>query len=384
MKIVDVCGFYSEAGGGVKSYVRQKFEAARRHGHELIVIAPGAETRREPVDGGQIAWVASPPMPFDANYRMFARGAEVWRILDEAAPDFVEGSSPWRGGWLAGRWPGRAARALVFHQDFVAGYPMTFVDRWMAPAGVDRMFSPYWAYLRRLSSRFDATVTGGEWLAQRLAGFGLANPVSISLGIEAGRFSPTLRDQALQADMLERCGVGPEGKLLIAVGRFHPEKRHRVIIEGFARANAARGDLGLVLAGDGLARAAVERAAARAGNVYLAGAISDRSLLARLYASADLLVHGSAAETYGLVVAEAIASDLAVVVPDRGGAADLARRGRSKLYATGDPASCAASILAALAGEADAPSKPPPGSAVDHFKALFALYERLAAARRVA
>ena len=59
MKIVDVCGFYSEAGGGVKSYVRQKFEAARRHGHELIVIAQGAETRREPVDGGQIAWVAS-------------------------------------------------------------------------------------------------------------------------------------------------------------------------------------------------------------------------------------------------------------------------------------------------------------------------------------
>ena len=351
MKIVDVCGFYSEAGGGVKSYVRQKFEAARRHGHELIVIAPGAETRREP---------------------------------DEAAPDFVEGSSPWRGGWLAGRWPGRAARALVFHQDFVAGYPMTFVDRWMAPAGVDRMFSPYWAYLRRLSSRFDATVTGGEWLAQRLAGFGLANPVSISLGIEAGRFSPTLRDQALRTHMLERCGVGPEGKLLIAVGRFHPEKRHRVIIEGFARANATRGDLGLVLAGDGLARAAVERAAARAGNVYLAGAISDRSLLARLYASADLLVHGSAAETYGLVVAEAIASGLAVVVPDRGGAADLARRGRSKLYATGDPASCAASILAALAGEADAPSKPPPGSVDDHFTALFALYERLAAARRVA
>lgn len=384
MKIVDVCGFYSEAGGGVKSYVRQKFEAARRHGHELIVIAPGAETRRQPVEGGQIAWVASPPMPFDANYRMFARGAGVWRILDEEAPDFVEGSSPWRGGWLAGHWPGSAARALVFHQDFVAGYPMTLLDRFMAPDGVDRMFAAYWAYLKRLSSRFDATVTGGEWLAERLAGFGLANTVSIPLGIEAGRFSPTLRDQALRIDMLEKCGVGPEGKLLIAVGRFHPEKRHRVIIEGFARANAARGDLGLVLAGDGLARAAVERAAARAGNVYLAGAVADPGFMARLYASADLLVHGSAAETYGLVVAEAITSGLRVVVPDRGGAADLARRGRSRLYATGDAASCAAAILAVLADEADAPSKPPPGSADNHFGALFALYERLAVARLVA
>ena len=51
------------------------------------------------------------------------------------------------------------------------------------------------------------------------------------------------------------------------------------------------------------------------------GEIRDRALLARYYASADVLVHGSAAETYGLVVAEAICSGLPVVVPDRGGAA---------------------------------------------------------------
>jgi len=141
-----------------------------------------------------------------------------------------------------------------------------------------------------------------------------------------------------------------------------------------------RPDLGLVVIGDGVARAAVERAAARAGSgVVLAGATADRGALARRYASADALVHGSAAETYGLVVAEAMASGLPVVVPDRGGAADLAPRGRSKVYATGNAGACAAAILAVLDDGGDEPSLPPPTSAEAHFEALFGLYERLCA-----
>ncbi len=317
-------------------------------------------------------------MPFDANYRVFQDAAPVWRAMDQAAPDIVEGSSPWRGGWIAGAWPGRAARALVFHQDFVAGYPMTALDGVMSPAAIDGLFAPWWAWLRRLSARYDVTVAGGEWLARRLAGFGVKAPVAVPFGIETGVFSPGLRDEALRRDLLARCGVRPTGRLLLTVGRFHPEKRQRVIIEGFARARATRPDLGLVVIGDGLARRAVERAAARAGTgVVLTGALADRADLARHYASADALVHGSAAETYGLVVAEAIASGLPVVVPERGGAADLAARGRSKVYATGDAAACAAAILAVLDDGGDPPTRPPPGTAEAHFEALFGLYEGL-------
>ena len=388
MKIVDVSGFYAENGGGVRSYVRQKFTAAAGLGHDLTVVAPGPSDRTEAVVGGRIIWVASPVMPFDANYHMFWGAKAVWRVLDAAAPDVVEGSSPWRGGWMAGNWPeagqpGRAVRALVFHQDFIAGYPYTLLDQVMSRPAIDRLFAGYWRYLRRLSGRFDVTVAGGDWLAERLASFGVHRPAAVPLGVEAGRFSPRKRDAALRRRLLAACGLGEDGKLLLAAGRFHPEKRYPTIIRGFAAAKAKESGLGLVIAGDGLARASVEREARRAGNVHLAGAIADRDLMARYYASADALVHGSGAETYGLAVAEAILSGLPVVAPDTGGAADLAGRGRSELYATGDSAACGKAILRALRrDDARAWPRAPIPSAEDHFTALFDLYQDLIDRRR--
>jgi alpha-1,6-mannosyltransferase len=389
MKIADVSGFYSETGGGVASYVRLKLDLAARWGHEVVVVAPGPADRVEARTGGRIVWVKSPGMPFDANYHMFLARDAVWRVLDREAPDVVEGSSPWRGGWLAGAWPGEAVKSLVFHQDFIAGYPYTLLDGAMSRGGIDRLFGAYWDYVRRLSRQFDVTITGGEWLARRLAGFGIHRPLAVPFGIETGLFSPANRDPGLRRSLLAACGAPADGRLLLAVGRLHPEKRHRAMIEGFARARAVRPDLGLVIIGDGPIRASVESWAGRAGGIRLIGAVADRAHLARCYASADLLVHGSGAETYGLVVAEAIASGLPVVSPDSGGAADLAHRGLSRLYATGDAERCGAAILElleAIDAGATNPSLDPPGSARDHFAALFKLYQSMiddrAASRR--
>jgi len=380
MKIADVSGFYSETGGGVASYVRQKLEMAARWGHEVVVIAPGSESRVEQRLGGRIVWVESPGMPFDANYHMFWGGDEVWRALDREQPDVVEGSSPWRGGWLAGHWPGEAVRSLVFHQDFIAGYPYTLLGGLLSKPAIDRLFGGYWRYVRRLSDCFDVTVTGGDWLAERLKCFHIHNPTSVPFGIETGRFSPDKRDEALRQSLLAACGAPPDGRLLLAVGRLHPEKRHRTLIEAFALARAERPDLGLAIIGDGPLRANVETWANKVGRVHMTGAIADRERLARCLASGDILIHGSGAETYGLVVAEAIASGLAVVSPDSGGSADLARRGLSRVYPTGDAIGCATAILdllTVLEAAAPEPVHNPPGSADSHFAALFELYQGL-------
>ena len=69
MRIVDVCAFYTPAGGGVRTYVERKLAAAPAAGHEIIVLAPG---RRNGVEqrgpGARIEWLESPRLPLDRRY----------------------------------------------------------------------------------------------------------------------------------------------------------------------------------------------------------------------------------------------------------------------------------------------------------------------------
>ena len=63
--------------------------------------------------------------------------------------------------------------------------------------------------------------------------------------------------------------------------------------------------------------------------------MSDRAQLARLLASADALVHGCEAETFCMVAAEARASGIPLIVPDRGAAADQLHPKGGVLYRAG-------------------------------------------------
>ena len=72
---------------------------------------------------------------------------------------------------------------------------------------------------------------------------------------------------------------------------------------------------------------------------FIAGAVRDRGALALMLASADALVHGCEAETFGLVAAEAAASGLPLLVPDRGGACDQLAPGCGIAYRAADPKS---------------------------------------------
>ncbi|MEL7027987.1 MAG: glycosyltransferase [Pseudomonadota bacterium] len=123
----------------------------------------------------------------------------------------------------------------------------------------------------------------------------------------------------------------------------------------------------------------------------MAGVIRDRALLASCLASADVMIHGGAAETYGLVIAEALCSGLPVVTPNTGGAAELAGPGYAETYAPGDPNAFAAAIerilarnRAELSRAALLSAETRIGSPRDHFSRLFDHYEDLIARRAAA
>jgi alpha-1,6-mannosyltransferase len=363
VKLVDVSEFYAERGGGVRTYTHAKLAAGARLGVEVVIVAPGDADREERREGGRVIWVKSPRLVLDPRYHVLLRERAVHAILDAESPDVVEGSSTWTGGAFVARWRGDAVKALVFHQDPVAVYPHSLLDRVVTPTRLDRLAWPWWAYLRRLTASFDLTVVAGEWLAERLREHRVANAVAVPFGIskhaaadhdvsEHGHWTHVASSAdvaSVRPELLRRAGAPADAVLLVAVSRHHPEKRLGTVLRGVARANdrlRARGLPGVALAlfGDGPLRPLVERDARRHGPAFVAGFTSDRTRLRAALASADAFVHGSAAETYGLVVAEALDAGLPLIVPSRGGAADLADPAWSETYPPGDSVGCARAI----------------------------------------
>jgi alpha-1,6-mannosyltransferase len=383
MRIVDVCAFYTPAGGGVKTYVEQKLQAAERYGHEVVILAPGEENGTlRTTGGGRVITMAGPRFPLDRRYGYFNDEAALHDQLDALAPDIVEASSPWGSAAMVARWPGTAPRVLIMHADPLSAYAYRWFSPFASEAMIDRGFDWYWRHLRRLDQRFQLIVSASASLSARLTAGGLHRVATIPMGVTAGVFSPAMRDEALRARMLERCELGPDGLLLLGVGRHAPEKRWPMVIDAVTAASYDR-PIGLVIIGDGRQQARVVRAVANNPHIHLSAPTGDRAMLARLYASADAVVHGCEAETFGMVPAEALASGTPIIVPDSGGASDQYAPGLGEQFKARDGASLCDAIrrfsdngrahYTPGAAEAAARSR----TESDHFDALFASYEKL-------
>jgi alpha-1,6-mannosyltransferase len=345
MRIVDVNEFYSPTGGGVRTYIDRKMGLMDELGHELIVLAPGDETRIEDrPGGGRVHYLASPPLVFDKNYGVLWDRAALTGLLDRYDPDVVECSSPWRAAWMVGDWQGRALKSFFMHNDNMAAYAQRWFENFASHAAIEEAFSWYTRYMARFLAKYDCVLTNGPALEKRLRNRGLHIDAAMSLGIERAHFSPELRDEGLRASLLEQCGLGPDGLLLLGLGRHHPEKRWPLIVDAVERA-AARTDVGLVLIGQGVDTDRIEKRIAGSPHIRLFRPVYDRERLSRITASCDALIHGSEAEPFGLVASEAMASGLPLIVPDTGGCAEVADPHSSELYAARDAQSCAAAIL---------------------------------------
>lgn len=348
MRIVDVNELYSPTGGGVRSYIDRKLAIMPELGHEQIVIAPGREDRVEERPGGaRIYFVKAPGMPFDSNYGLFWDAAPIHRLLDELQPDVVENCTPWRPAKIVADWEGPAIKAWFLHNDNKEAYPKRWFGRIASERTIERAFGWYDRFMGRGMARFDTIVTNGPVLTERLTARGLRVDATMTLGIEKQHFSPVHRSAALRAAMLAQCGLPEDAHLLIGVGRHHPEKQWPMVIDAVRRAGAKL-PVGLILLGLGPDTRTLERHIAQSPHVRLFHPVYDRLQLAAVMASADAFIHGCCVETFGMVASEALASGLPLIVPDRGGAAALARPEYAETYRSSDAYDCAAAIVRLL------------------------------------
>src|SRR6202043_3652117 len=119
-------------------------------------------------------------------------------------------------------------------------------------------------------------------------------------------------------------------RFILLVGRLVPEKGVFDLLQAYAKLERClRSEVGLVFAGDGASRDELAQQAGRIspGTVCFPG-FAQREDLAALYALADLLVLPTHSDPWGLVVNEAMACGLPIIVTSVAGcSADLVEDG---------------------------------------------------------
>jgi alpha-1,6-mannosyltransferase len=288
--IIDTTLFFAPHSGGVKRYLLAKRRFLRdRHDVRHSIVVPG------PVDAvfepGLIS-VRSPEIPFSGGYRLPLRLVKWRDTLVRLEPDIIEAGDPYHVSWAvlaASRSAGIPCVAFA-HSDLAAVLANRcgrFVGR-----SVD-------IYLRNLYERFDLVMAPSAIVAARLREAGVSRVVVQPLGVDEDIFHPSRSNPRLR----EQLGLAPETRLLIFAGRMSLEKRIPLLCRTIEELGAP---YHLLLVGGAVNRRISPR-------VTMLAFQHDSERLASLIASSDALVHAGAAETFGLVVAEAMACGRPVV-----------------------------------------------------------------------
>ncbi|WP_374324228.1 glycosyltransferase family 4 protein [Azonexus sp.] len=307
LEIAFVTETYPPEVNGVAMTVGRLVDGLRQRGHRVEVLRP----RQGAADAGgehevPFAGVALPGYP-GLQFGLPAGGAlrRRWR---QRRPDLVHVVTEGPFGWSAVA----AARRLGI--PVTSGFHTNF-DRYSVHYGIGWLRPAVAAYLRILHRRTRATLVPTAALAAELAGEGVPGVRVVGRGVDTVLFDPARRS----AELRRRWGADGDGPVCLYVGRLAPEKNLALVEKCFAALQVWHPAARLVWVGDGPSARKLEQ---DHPDQYFAGMRIGEDLAAH-FASADLFLFPSLSETYGNVVAEAMASGVPVVAYRSAAAAEL-------------------------------------------------------------
>ncbi len=333
LDIAFVTETYPPEVNGVAMTVGRLVDGMRQRGHRVEVLRP----RQGAADAGgehdvPFAGVALPGYP-GLQFGLPAGGAlrRRWR---QRRPDLVHVVTEGPLGWSAVA----AARRLGI--PVTSGFHTNF-DRYSVHYGIGWLRPAVAAYLRMLHRRTRATLVPTAALAAELAGEGVPGVRVVGRGVDTVLFDPARRSNELRT----RWGADGAGPVCLYVGRLAPEKNLALVEKCFAALQVWHPAARLVWVGDGPSARKLEQ---DHPDQYFAGMRTGEDLAAH-FASADLFLFPSLSETYGNVVAEAMASGVPVVAYRSAAAAELVADGdNGRVVAPGDERAFVEAALWAL------------------------------------
>ena len=334
MKIAMVTPYDLAAPGGVNRYAQDIAAWVRGQGHEVQLIGPASPGGGRPPPHATILGrarrvrVGGTVAPIALDPRL---GSRVRELLRRERFDVVHVHEP-------------LMPMLSLHALRLADAPLlgTFHSAEPAARRLYRLAGPL---LRRWTRRLAARTAVSE-TARAVAGPALGGPCAIVPGcIDLARFATPRREPP----------DGDARRTILFVGRSDARKGLGDLIDAYGQLRARHDGLRLVVVGPSGRRGEALRARAAASgwdDVRFIGPVPTGDL-PRYYQAADVFVApATGGESFGLVLAEAMAAGAPVVAGDNPGYRAVLRDGRDGLLTPPrDPAALAAAIERLLGDE---------------------------------
>lgn len=311
LEIAFVTETYPPEVNGVAMTAARLVEGLRGRGHVVRVLRP--RQRNEAAAASADHLLPGLPLPGYPGLRFgLPAGRALTWLWRRQRPDLVHVVTEGPLGWAAVAAARRLGLPVTsgFHTNF-DHYSVHYGLGWLRPAIA--------AYLRTLHRRTQATLVPTAALAAELAAAGIPGVRVVGRGVDTALFDPRHRDAGLR----HVWGAGETDIVCLYVGRLAPEKNLDLAQRAYAAIREQQPGARMVWVGDGPSRGRLEAAH---GEQHFAGQQIGEDL-ARHYASADLFIFPSLSETYGNVVAEAMASGLPVLAYRSAAAAELVADG---------------------------------------------------------
>lgn len=311
MRVAIVSEVFAPAIDGVVTRLARTIEQLGAAGDDVVLVAPAGGPSE--YAGAPVIGVRALPMPLypdGPSYppkRVALPNRQMARILRDFRPDVIHAVNP---VLLAA---GAVAVARRRHVPLVASYHahlLTYAPMyrlgWLETTG--------WRYLRALHNSAQVNLATSNSTLAQLRERGFDRLELWPYGIDTERFDPAKRSEQWRERLT---GGRPERNVLLYVGRLAREKTVERLLEAVTSSER----VALAIVGDGPERGELERRFAGTATTFLG--FHEGEDLALAYASSDVFVMPSQTETLGLVMLEAHASGLPVIVADSPAAREL-------------------------------------------------------------
>ncbi len=293
MKIALVTEFFFPTTGGTQTVVASLAERLAGRGRQVTVLAPLADRSpwpAQPEESYTVRWFRLRSLPF-AGYLLVQRaiGASLgpFEVIHLFHPAFGLGAL-----WATRR-PGQRFVATLMGYDTYAFHAMPWLKRRIALAACRQA---------------DALTAPSNDLARLASETGVRREIEI---IPHG-ISPALAAPDRATSLRRSLGIEPGQTVFVAVQRHCPIKEPAVFLDAWQR--LARPDCRLILVGGGELEPVLRRRAdmLNLGGLTVVGEVPREDVITHL-AVADVFVHHSHYESFGLGIVEAMQAGLPVI-----------------------------------------------------------------------